>query len=986
MGKVTKMDASQAALLLKKHWGIDSPLSPLPSERDINFKVEGKNKSVLKIYPKVDSNLKVRINLQNKVLTFLQDQSITVAPALIQSKKAKGLVALSKSSVARLLTWHEGKCWGVTDQHSAEQIEHLGRLIATVDKKLALLKVSKDEKKSLNVNFIWNMLQAEKLLGWVDKISDTEVRKAVKSTLTNYRDEVVPKLKKLQSQVIHNDGNDYNIIENGEKLSLIDFGDMIYAPKVVGAAVAAAYVGLKSDDPVKEISQFVRGYHSVNPLSTDELAIFIELVKVRLAASVANAALQRGDNPDNEYLSISQNDVPRTLLALDKFDNNFALFRLRNATGLEANPNAKPIRDYLLTTKSANILKQPLAELNKVYINWSFDNPDIPRSTKAIEDLMAKTGADVTIGYYCENRNVYQGEAFNPASATARTFHLGVDIGMPAGTQVFAPLDGVIEVFNNNSTKLDYGPVIILRHKTNDSIPFWTLYGHLSLDSMPDWQVGKVIKAGELIGRMGKEEENVGWPPHTHFQLLTDLCGMGIDIYGVAPQDEIALWRGISLNPNLILGINSGTDAHAQLSSKSIRSERRVVLSQNLSLNFKNPLNIVRGEGAYLFDENGRSYLDLVNNVAHVGHGNPRVVAAAAKQMAALNTNSRYLHQSIIEYGKALTSTLPDPLSVIFFVNSGSEANDLAIRLARAHTKAKGVVALRHGYHGHTQSVVEISPYKFLGKGGDGPPSHVGVAELPDIFRGRYTSPDATAKYLSNLKKTITGLKQPLSAFFSESIVSTAGQIVLPDGYLKSAFKMARQAGGVCVADEVQIGLGRVGDKFWGFELHDVVPDIVTMGKPLGNGHPLAAVVTTAEIANSFNNGMEYFNTFGANPVSAAIGQAVLEVVYDERLQLNAKEIGAYLMAGVAQLAKSNDLIADIRGHGLFIGVEFMLDEKTPATEKVADLMEYALSKGVLLSCDGPDNNVLKIKPPMIINKQDVDLFLNVLGQWLDKQ
>ena len=557
---------------------------------------------------------------------------------------------------------------------------------------------------------------------------------------------------------------------------------------------------------------------------------------------------------------------------------------------------------------------------------------------------------------------------------------------MPAGTQVFAPLDGVIEVFNNNSTKLDYGPVIILRHKTNDSIPFWTLYGHLSLDSMPDWQVGKVIKAGELIGRMGKEEENVGWPPHTHFQLLTDLCGMGIDIYGVAPQDEIALWRGISLNPNLILGINSGTDAHAQLSSKSIRSERRVVLSQNLSLNFKNPLNIVRGEGAYLFDENGRSYLDLVNNVAHVGHGNPRVVAAAAKQMAALNTNSRYLHQSIIEYGKALTSTLPDPLSVIFFVNSGSEANDLAIRLARAHTKAKGVVALRHGYHGHTQSVVEISPYKFLGKGGDGPPSHVGVAELPDIFRGRYTSPDATAKYLSNLKKTITGLKQPLSAFFSESIVSTAGQIVLPDGYLKSAFKMARQAGGVCVADEVQIGLGRVGDKFWGFELHDVVPDIVTMGKPLGNGHPLAAVVTTAEIANSFNNGMEYFNTFGANPVSAAIGQAVLEVVYDERLQLNAKEIGAYLMAGVAQLAKSNDLIADIRGHGLFIGVEFMLDEKTPATEKVADLMEYALSKGVLLSCDGPDNNVLKIKPPMIINKQDVDLFLNVLGQWLDKQ
>ena len=195
----------------------------------------------------------------------------------------------------------------------------------------------------------------------------------------------------------------------------------------------------------------------------------------------------------------------------------------------------------------------------------------------------------------------------------------------------------------------------------------------------------------------------------------------------IAPKDEISLWRGISLNPNLILGISTGTDAHAKLAKDTLRSERRVVLSQNLSLNFKKPLQINRGEGAYLFDEQNRPYLDLVNNVAHVGHGNPRVVEAASRQMSALNTNTRYLHQAIIEYGKAITSTLPDPLSVILFVNSGSEANDLAIRLARAHTQAKGVISLRHGYHGHTQSVMEISPYKFLGKGGQGKPDHLGV-------------------------------------------------------------------------------------------------------------------------------------------------------------------------------------------------------------------------------------------------------------------
>ncbi|MFM8628396.1 MAG: aminotransferase class III-fold pyridoxal phosphate-dependent enzyme, partial [Candidatus Nanopelagicus sp.] len=588
----------------------------------------------------------------------------------------------------------------------------------------------------------------------------------------------------MPMQVIHNDGNDYNIIEKDERLFLIDFGDMIYAPKIVGAAVAAAYVGLKSDDPVKQISQFVRGYHSVNPIDLEELEIFIELVKVRLASSVANAALQKAQNPENNYLTISQNDVPKCLALLDQFDDNFAHYRLRNAIGLEANPNAKLIRDYLLSSTPANLLDKPFSQLKKVYINWSFDNPEIARSTKAIEELMAKSGAEVSIGYYCENRNVYQGEAFNPASESARTFHLGVDIGMPAGTSIYAPLDGVIELFNNNSTYLDYGPVVILRHKTDQGIPFWTLYGHLSIDSIPDWKIGKEIKAGDLIGRMGKEEENVGWPPHTHFQLLTDLCGMGIDIYGVAPRDEISLWRGISLNPNLILGIESGTDAHAKISPSSIRSDRRVVISQNLSLHFKNPINILSGSGAYLFDERGKSYLDLVNNVAHVGHGHPRVVAAAAAQMSVLNTNTRYLHQTIVEYGKAITSTMPDPLSVIFFVNSGSEANDLAIRLARAHTNAKAVVALRHGYHGHTQSVVEISPYKFLGKGGAGAPKHVGVAELPDLFRGKLTGKGATEKYISNLKRSIYSLKQPLSAFFAESIVSTAGQIVLPPGYL----------------------------------------------------------------------------------------------------------------------------------------------------------------------------------------------------------
>lgn len=361
------------------------------------------------------------------------------------------------------------------------------------------------------------------------------------------------------------------------------------------------------------------------------------------------------------------------------------------------------------------------------------------------------------------------------------------------------------------------------------------------------------------------------------------------------------------------------------------------------------------------------------------------MIAAAAKQMATLNTNTRYLHQSIIEYARSLISTLPDPLSVVYFVNSGSEANDLAIRLAKAHTKRSGFLSLNHAYHGHTDSVVDISPYKFFGKGGAGKPRNVNVAKLPNLFRGDFRGAGATEKYLQDAITQLDTLTEPIAAFFSESIVSTAGQIVLPPGYLASVYKEVRNRGGICVSDEVQIGLGRVGEQFWGFQLQEVIPDIVTMGKPLGNGHPLAAVVTTAEIASSFNNGMEYFNTFGGNPVSSVIGQTVFDIVMDESLQLNALITGSYLMNAMKELGKEHSIIADVRGHGLFIGVEMMRDEETPATSEVADLMEFALTKGILLSCDGPDNNVLKIKPPLILNNSQVDHLTNVISDWLSQ-
>ncbi|GIV60060.1 MAG: hypothetical protein KatS3mg043_1149 [Rhodothermaceae bacterium] len=411
---------------------------------------------------------------------------------------------------------------------------------------------------------------------------------------------------------------------------------------------------------------------------------------------------------------------------------------------------------------------------------------------------------------------------------------------------------------------------------------------------------------------------------------------------------------------------------------------RARLLGPSLSLSYRTPLKIVRGAGAYLFDETGRAYLDCVNNVCHVGHCHPRVVEAACRQMATLNTNTRYLHDAIVEYAERLTATLPEPLRVCFFVNSGSEANDLALRLARAYTGGTDVVVLDGAYHGNLSSLIDLSPYKFDGPGGAGKPPHTHVVPMPDPYRGPYRRDGAGAKYAAHVKEAVEDIAaagRRLAAFFAEPILSCGGQIVPPEGFFRDAYAHVRAGGGVCVADEVQVGFGRVGSHFWAFETHGVVPDIVTMGKPIGNGHPLGAVVTTPAIAAAFTNGMEYFNTFGGNPVSCTVGLTVLDVIAEEGLQARARRVGAYLTDRLRGLMDRHPLIGDVRGRGLFLGVELVRDRATlePAAAEAAEVVERAKERGVLLSTDGPLHNVLKIKPPLVFSEADADRLAGTL-------
>ena len=407
---------------------------------------------------------------------------------------------------------------------------------------------------------------------------------------------------------------------------------------------------------------------------------------------------------------------------------------------------------------------------------------------------------------------------------------------------------------------------------------------------------------------------------------------------------------------------------------------RRRLLGPSLSLNYRTPLHIIRGEGAYLFDAAGRAYLDCVNNVAHVGHANPRVVEAGAAQMRLLNTNTRYLHETVLAYAERLIATLPDGLEVCYFTNSGSEANELALRVARAATGRPDVATVDVAYHGNTQRLVEISPYKFNGPGGAGQPDDVQVVPLPDAYRGRHrgSGPEIGAAYVADSATVMTAAAEtghPAGAVIAEAILGTAGQIVPPDGWLQGLFAVGREIGAVPISDEVQVGFGRIGTAPWAFAAMEARPDIVTMGKPIGNGHPLGAVVTTGPIAEAFANGMEYFNTFGGNPVSAAIGLAVLDVIEEDGLQEHARVIGERLVAGLREVAAQRPSIGDVRGLGLFIGIELVRDRATrePDGDLATELVNRAVERGVLLSTDGADHNVIKIKPPLVFSAADAD-------------
>ncbi|MEQ1473841.1 MAG: aminotransferase class III-fold pyridoxal phosphate-dependent enzyme, partial [Candidatus Acidiferrum sp.] len=710
---------------------------------------------------------------------------------------------------------------------------------------------------------------------------------------------------------------------------------------------------------------------------------------------------------NDPYVTVSEAPAWEALERLANVHPRFALYTFRGACGLPHLPQGKEIQRWLEKHgKSAASLfeSDPRTSPTVIFdlsVGSEFLGAD-PRAsetaalTSRIFDCMKDAGVPIGIGRYDEARLLYSSPLFNAANAAEsplnerRTVHLGMDFFSAPGTTIYAPLEGTVHVVANNDAPLDYGPLVILKHEAGDAGPFFTLYGHLTTDSLNALQVGQQISRGEALARVGDASENGGWPPHLHFQIILDLLDLDANFPGVALASQRALWLSLSPDPNLLVGIPEKYFPPLETSSQETLTTRRHVLGKNLSVSYEKPLKIVRGWMQHLYDETGRAFLDFYNNVPLVGHSHPRVVRAAQKQLGLLNTNTRYLHDLVNRYAQRLTAHLPEPLNVYFFVNSGSEANELALRLARSHTRREDIVVLEHAYHGNTSTLIDISPYKFDGPGGQGRKPWVHVAPLPDDYRGAYRRDDhqAGTKYAAEAGKILEELRvqnRHVAAFIAETLPSVGGQIVFPAGYLADTYARVRAAGGVCIADEVQVGFGRLGTHFWGFETQNAIPDIVVLGKPIGNGFPLAAVITTEEIARSFDNGMEFFSTFGGNPVACAAGLAVLDVLETEHLQARALTVGNFLKSDLLALQQEFALIGDVRGSGLFLGVELVLDRasRRPAPAQAAYVVNRLREHGILTGTDGPHHNVLKLRPPLIISESDAATFAGTLREIL---
>ena len=690
--------------------GLSGPVELLGGEHDLNARM---GEHIVKLHA-ADSD-RDALRLQDAALRHLAG---TAAAAYVPRLVASSLDAdpappedPASEGPARVLTWLPGRLWCEAERPGPELLRSLGRVVATVDSALADFSHPAQHRE-----LAWNLTAAPALLDRVGAVSDPDRRQVAERALRRHVERVAPRLAELEHQVIHNDANDRNTVlgDRDDVRGLIDFGDIATAPRICGLAIAGAYATFTQRHPVRDLRPLVAGYHEVSPLVPQELELLLDLMRSRLAASIVMAAWQRRQQPDNEHLLLSHDDAWRVLQRLDRENDTLALCRFRDACGYDAHPAARSVRDWLLSGDAAPapVLSAPLAELARVTLDWTAGAQHPATGSDDVVAQLAEAGAVVGIGRYCEDRAVYQTPSYDdPDGGDPRTLHLGVDLFAPAGTPVRTPLDGVVAAFHDIARPLDYGPVMILEHRTGGGVPFYTLYGHLSRESLPGLQIGKPVAPATRSRRSGAEDVNGGWPPHVHFQLLVDLLDLGVDVPGVARADERRSGARCRRTRTCCCGtrrwrpVPEADDRRGARASGARRCPRRC--------RCPTPTRCGSSAARVLALRRARPRLPRPGQQrrarrARAPAGGAR---AASEQWRCSTPTPATCTTRWSRYARAARPTAARPaVASCFLVNSGSEANDLALRLARAHTGGTDMLVLDHAYHGNLSVADRLSP------------------------------------------------------------------------------------------------------------------------------------------------------------------------------------------------------------------------------------------------------------------------------------
>lgn len=947
-----------AADLLGSVYGLKGDLRELGSQQDRNFKVSiGSESYVLKIsrseYPRVE------LEAQNAILQHLalkqEDSSdhVFVFPKVIPCSDGSLIGAAhvgSENFHVRLLSFIEGETLTTRNYLSGSAIEALGALAGNVARSLSDFSHTGALRSSL-----WDLMHAETAVPFLLK---DEASSTVAASIFTAMDRVTRRLDPvrdgLRVQVIHHDITDDNVVGRRElsgsvlPYAVIDFGDMTKSWLVAELATTCASLLHHGEKDPFSILPAVKAFHAVCPLNREELTALWPLIVARACVLLAASHQQLKLDPDNSYAAA--NAAHERIIFDVATSVPFELMEKAIFCALGFDFEAK----HQVNAKSI-IASIDLSTARQV--DLSIDNPEFVTgnwNTRGIEQqilLKAAQSAGSSLTRYGEYR-------LTRTQVNSRTepqsFSLHIAVCVPAGTEVVAPFEGRA-YFSDG--------MLILRNGE--------LNLHISGVDIIDG-LAHSVASGDVLGTVRNEQNGFGVISVQQSEMASD------ELPQFAKPSQSSAWSAVCPSPAAFLGLPVETYSKA---SASLLDRRYRSLAGTQKHYYENPPQIERGWKEHLFDTEGRAYLDMVNNVTTIGHGHPRLAENVNRQWLKLNTNSRFHYSEVADFSERLAALAPEGLDTVFLVNSGSEANDLALRLAWAWKGHRNIVSLLEAYHGWTVGSDAVSTSTADNPNALGTrPSWVHPVVSPNTYRGNMTAEQYIGTVLDKLSE-LDAKGEGLAGFICEPIYGNAGGIPLPSGYLKKVYQEIRARGGLCIADEVQVGYGRTGHHFWGFEEQQVVPDVITIAKGMGNGHPLGAVITRKEIADALEKEGYFFSSAGGSPVSSVVGNTVLDIMEDEQLQANARDVGDHLKRRLEALKQQYSLIGTVHGMGLYMGLEFVRNTTSlePATEETMALCDRLLELGIIMQPTGDHLNIFKIKPPLCLTKKSADYFADTL-------